>query len=314
MTSPELSLIIPSKDRASILAVTLAKVYQAIQNVNAEVLIINDSKTEEVIVPVEYQDKVRAINNPSSGVASARNLGARHAAAPLLVFMDDDMWVSADNIKATLALHQQYKKEAWCFNLNWVYPPDLQAYVQSTQFGRYLHHYGFDSLEGWCRGLPWDNHKLFATPGITSQYLAIRKVDFEQSGGYNEKFPHAGFEDHEFSQRLAAHSIQPYILPTSVMYHNEADRMNLHAWLARKRRGGETRRVAVELGHKELVYNYGALKGGIYRVVGAVQPLVLGVLSLIPNTKALDKLYFSIMNLLLGTALYTGYQTLPQRK
>lgn len=312
MSVPELSLIIPSKDRASILAVTLSKVYQAVRNVNAEVLIINDSKTEEVVVPVEYQDKVWAINNPASGVASARNLGAKHAAAPLLVFMDDDMWVNAGNIQATLALHHQYGAESRCFNLNWVYPPELQLYVQRTQFGRYLHHYGFDSLKGWCRGLPWDDNQLFATPGITSQYLVIRKSDFQQVGGYNENFPHAGFEDHDFSQRLEAHHIQPYILPTSTMFHNEADRMNLPAWLARKRRGGETRRVAVTLGHEELAYKYGVLKGSIYRLVAFQHSMVMGVLTLIPNHRAFDRLYFAIVNLLLGAALYTGYNTEPQ--
>jgi glycosyltransferase involved in cell wall biosynthesis len=312
MFSPELSLIIASKDRKAILAVTLEKVYRALKGVEAEVLIINDSKTESVVLPVEYQDKVRVIDNPKSGVASARNLGAQHAKAPLLVFMDDDMWVAAENIQVTLQLYHKYSQEQRCFNLNWVYPPELQAYVQSTQFGRYLHYYGFDSLKGWCRGLPWDDTHLFATPGITSQYLAIRKVDFERSGGYNEKFPHAGFEDHEFSQRLAENNVQPYICPTSTMYHNEADRMNLHAWLARKRRGGETRRVAVELGHKELVYNYGSLKGSIYGVIGLIQPLIVSVLALIPNRKAFDKLYFSIVNLLLGVALYTGYQTLAK--
>lgn len=314
MLAPHLSLIIASKDRAAILAVTLEKVYRALQGIPAEVIIINDSKTTSIDVPAAYQDKVRVIDNPRGGVASARNLGAAHAQAPLLVFMDDDMWVAADNVRATLQLHQQYGQEARCFNLNWVYPPELQAYVQSTQFGRYLHFYGFDSLKGWCRGLPWSDTELFATPGITSQYLAIRKTDFERAGGYNESFPHAGFEDHDFSQRLAAHQVQPYILPTSTMFHNEADRMNLPAWLARKRRGGETRRVAVELGHEELVYEYGALKGSIYRLAALVRPVIMGVLKLIPNQRAFDRPYFALVNLLLGTALYTGYNTVPQRR
>ncbi|WP_045687121.1 glycosyltransferase family 2 protein [Hymenobacter sp. AT01-02] len=313
MLSPKLSLIIASKDRKAILAVTLEKVYRALQGVPAEVLIINDSKTESISLPAEYQDKVRVIDNPKSGVASARNLGAKNALAPLLVFMDDDMWVTAENIQVTVDLSQQYSQEPRCFNLNWVYPPDLQKYVQSTQFGRYLHHYGFDSLKGWCRGLPWNDNELFATPGITSQYLAIRKVDFEKSGGYNENFPHAGFEDHEFSQRLAEHHIQPYICPTSIMYHNEADRMNLTAWLARKKRGGETRRVAVELGHQELVYDYGLLKGSVYQVISLIRPAVMGILTLIPNKKAFDKLYFGLTNLLLGAALYSGYQMVPSR-
>ncbi|TGD82991.1 glycosyltransferase family 2 protein [Hymenobacter wooponensis] len=307
MSVATLSLIIASKDRKAILAVTLERVYRALKGIEAEVLIINDSKTESISLPNEYKDKVRVIDNPRSGVASARNLGGKQAAADLLVFMDDDMWINADNIKATLELHQQYAHQPKCFNLNWIYPPELQAYVQSTQFGRYLHYYGFDSLKGWCRGLPWDDQQLFAATGVTSQYLAIRKADFELVGGYNENFPHAGFEDHEFSQRLEKNHIQPYIYPASTMYHNEADRMNVQAWLSRRQRGGETRRVAVELGHIELAYHYGFLKSGVYTTTAVLRPLLMKLLTLIPNKQAFDPLYFRITNLLLGTALYTGY-------
>jgi glycosyltransferase involved in cell wall biosynthesis len=314
MLAPELSLIIASKDRELILSATLEKAYRALIDVNAEIVIVNDSKTNPILVPALYQDKVRVIDNPKSGVASARNLGAQNARADILIFMDDDMWISSENIQASLQLARQFALEPRCFNLNWVYPLELQRYVQSTQFGRYLHHYGFDSLKGWCKGLPWNDTELFATPGITSQYLVIRKVDFKKAGGYNEKFPHAGFEDHEFSQRLEKARVQPYIYPNSTMYHNEADRMNLKAWLARKRRGGETRRVAVELGHQELAYEYGLIKGSVYRLTDLLQPVVLSLLIIIPNKVALDPLYFNIINLLLGTALYSGYQTLPARK
>jgi len=302
----ELTIIIPSKDRKSILLPTLERAYVAIEGIGAEIIVINDSKTAGIAIPDAWQPKVKVFDNPKAGVASARNLGASKATADLLLFMDDDMWISAENVRATISLHQAHP-ESCCINLNWVYPPALQEQNRRTQFGRYLHHFGFDSLKGWSRGLPWSDEELFASEGITSQYLSMRKADFLRSGGYNESFPHAGFEDHDFSKQLTTHGITSYVYPKSMLYHNEADRMNVTAWLARRQRGGETRRVAVQMGYKELEYHYGPLKSAIYTTTGRMQPLLRGLLKTIPNVQPLDPLYFRVMNLLLGTALYTGY-------
>ena len=302
----ELTIIIPSKDRAAIVLPTLERVYAAIEGIAAEIVVINDSKTAAIVIPDAWQQKVKIFDNPKAGVASARNLGASKAKADLLLFMDDDMWISAGNVRTTIALHQAHP-ESCCINLNWVYPPELQAQNRRTQFGRYLHHFGFDSLKGWSRGLPWNDAELFASEGITSQYLSMRKADFERSGGYNERFPHAGFEDHDFSKQLTAHGITSYVYPRSMLYHNEADRMSLRPWLARRQRGGETRRVAVQMGYTELEYHYGPLKSAVYRLTGSLAPLLQASLRLVPNRRAFDPLYFWLVNLLLGTALYTGY-------
>jgi len=302
----DISIIIPSKDRNHILFETLQKAYVAISGIDGEIILVNDSKTQSIPLKPEWTDIVKVIDNPKSGVASARNLGAKHALSELLIFMDDDMWITKENILTTNWLLKTYNQNC-CINLNWVYPPELQNKIKKTQLGRYLAYYGFDSLKGWCRGITWYDDNIFPVAGITSQYLAISKSDFSRSGGYNENFPHAGAEDHDFSIRLKKSNIQPYIYPMSLMYHNEADRMDLKSWLARKRRGGETRRVAVQLGYKELEYNYGFLKSMIYNFLIPIQSNIYSFLSLIPNYRLFDPIFFKTVNLMLGTALYEGY-------
>jgi len=302
-----ISIIIPSKDRAAILSESLDKAYKAIANIPGEIIVVNDSKTEDIFIRPEWTDKVKVFNNPKSGVASARNLGAHNASAELLLFMDDDMWLSSNNVKDIISLHQRFARKV-CVNLNWVYPPALAKQLKNTQFGRYLNYFGFDSLEGWRRGALWSSTELFAVEGITSQNLSIKKADFINAGGYNENFPHAGFEDYDFSKRLNAAGIQPYIYPLSLMYHNEADRMEVKSWLDRKKRGGETRRVAVEMGNPELAYPYGFLKSTIYRGLIKLEPLLFKCVASIPNLPIFDPLYFKIVNTLLGTAFFAGYQ------
>ncbi|PIQ22097.1 MAG: hypothetical protein COW65_05220 [Cytophagales bacterium CG18_big_fil_WC_8_21_14_2_50_42_9] len=302
-----ISIIIPSKDRQAILSESLEKAYKAISGIAGEIIVVNDSKTQDILLKPEWTDKVEVFNNPKSGVASARNLGASKAQSELLHFMDDDMWLSSDNVKDIIRLHQHFAGKV-CLNLNWVYPPALVKQMKSTQFGRYLSYFGFDSLEGWRRGSTWNHTELFVVEGITSQNLSIKKADFFNAGGYNESFPHAGFEDYDFSKRLNAAGIQPYIYPLSLMYHNEADRMEVKSWLARKKRGGETRRVAVEMGNAELAYPYGLLKSSIYRVLIKLEPLLFKLVAAIPNLPIFDSLYFKIVNTLLGTAFFAGYQ------
>lgn len=303
----ELSIIIPSKDRETIFKESLQMAYSAIKGLDAEIIVVNDSKTKAINIDPTFHDKVRVFNNLKSGVASARNLGASQAQSDLLLFLDDDMWIKEENVLTTLKLHQTMSD--CCINLNWVYPQALDQEIKKTQFGRYLHHFGFASLKGWCRGLAWNDDHLFPINGITSQYLSINKHDFWKVGGYNEDFPHAGFEDHDFSVRLLKHNIQPYIYPLSIVYHNEADRMNVEAWLARKQRGGETRKVAVQLGYSEVALSYDLVKGNVYKMLKISKPALIKVLMSIPNVTALDPFYFRILNLLLGTASYEGYTT-----
>lgn len=301
----DLSIIIPSKDRESILYSTLALAYKAIEKLDAEIIVVNDSKSNNIEIGSGFDNRVRVFDNPKSGVASARNYGASMAKGALYLFLDDDIWISEDNLRATLTLHKDMSD--CCINLNWIYPPGLDKEIKQTQFGRYLHHFGFADLKGWCRGIYWDDNNLFPINRITSQYLSMKKEDFGKVGGYNDEFPHAGFEDHDFCVRLLKHHIQPYIYPLSTVYHNEADRMDIKAWLARKKRGGETRKVAAQMGYQEVALYYGVAKSSIYKLLMLGKPALINILLSIPNVPALDPFYFRILNLLLGAASYEGY-------
>ena len=90
-------------------------------------------------------------------------------------------------------------------------------------------------------------------------------------------------------------------------YHNELDRSDIEQWLARRRRGGKTQRVAVELGYGELTLKYTKAKSRVYEFVLSKRHFMMGALHSIPNVKAFDKLYFLLMNLLYGANVYEGY-------
>ena len=101
------SIIIPSKNRETILFNSLEHAVNAIKDIDVEIIIINDGD-KDILIPEDWKAKVRVIKNPKAGVASARNLGAKNAIADLLIFMDDDMLIHENAVKKMIELSNQH--------------------------------------------------------------------------------------------------------------------------------------------------------------------------------------------------------------
>jgi glycosyltransferase involved in cell wall biosynthesis len=303
----QLSVIIPSKNRVEMLRESLQHLVRCINGFEVEVIVVNDGDDRIYSLRKNFPI-IKIIQNPGSGVASARNTGARLAAADLLLFLDDDMWITEPVVERILVMHSKHTKMA--LNINWIYPPKLSKQIQATAFGRYLDHFNFTSLKGWNTSNPWNDEQCFETIGITSQNLSIRKETFLNVGGYNESFPHAGFEDYELSKRLVASGVKIFINPVVMMYHNEADRQQLRPWLDRKKRGGETRAVAVALGHLELEIKYSFIKKSILRVIALFRNILVwfAANSITDKFSILDVVTFKIINVLLAVSIFDGYR------
>ncbi|MBK5284705.1 MAG: glycosyltransferase [Bacteroidia bacterium] len=299
-----ISIIIPTKERETIFFLTLESICSAAKNIDAEIIVVNDSKNTSLKIPLSYH-KVRLFDNPKSGVASARNLGASAAQAETLLFIDDDILVDEENLITAIKLIDKYPCST--INLNWTYPEYLQEKIKITSFGRYLIKKGFTSLKGWNNAANWNDESIFESNGITSQFLVIRKNDFLKINGYNENFPFAGFEDYDFSKRLKKSGVKTYIYPLSMVFHNEEDRIKPRPWLQRNMRGGVSRRKAVEQGYPDLNIIQSRLKYLAYLIMVKCKPILFFLESIIPNHSVFDIIYFRLINLLLGTSIFEGY-------
>jgi glycosyltransferase involved in cell wall biosynthesis len=301
-----LSIVIPTKDRGAILSDTLESIYTATKDTLFEIIIVNDSKTNTPVIANQADHKVRLVNNPASGAASARNLGASMAQYNYLLFLDDDMQMNASNI-SIYNKYMEANQTKTVVNLDWDYPPEILKQLSKYAFGRYLMHFGFTSLKGWNGDINWFESAIIETKSITSQNLLIHKSLFDQVQGYNEIFPFAGYEDLDFSSRLMANGARILIDTRSQMLHNEADRLNPKDWFERKKRGGATRRVAVEQGIREVEIKYSSLKLIWYKLLVFFKPVIFLFISLISCFKFLDSLSFFCYNHLLGIAIFQGY-------
>ena len=298
------SVIIPTKDRQNILSKSLDCLKQVPGIQDLDVIVINDSDIPVSIDSLNFPKSLRVLKNPGKGVASARNFGVSNAVHEWLIFMDDDMMVRPDTFKK---LETYYSDKNAVLNVNWVYTPSMMNLAANNPFVRYLKKYRFDSMEGWSNDPNWNNEKVFEVPGVNSAFLLINKSAFLSIGGFDEKFPFAGFEDHDLSERLKKSGVKMFVDPTNVIFHNEEDRMKIENWLERKRRGAITRKVAVSKGYTHYHLQYSPAKKLVNRLVYASREQLLAILNHWPKNKRLDSLFFIIVNRLLGAYSYAGY-------
>jgi glycosyltransferase involved in cell wall biosynthesis len=107
---PEVSIIVPTRNRRELLALTLRSVLRQ-ESVNFEVVVVDDGSSDGT------SDWIRALGDPrlhvirhesSRGVSVARNNGVTHARAEHIAFLDDDDLWAPDK----LALQLQAARES----------------------------------------------------------------------------------------------------------------------------------------------------------------------------------------------------------
>jgi glycosyltransferase involved in cell wall biosynthesis len=301
----QISLIIPTKDRAEILLQTLEKVRDSIIDLDAEVIIVNDSSTTKVI-PLAGIKNLRIIQNSGSGVASARNIGAANAESDLFWFLDDDMWINREMLVHAIELNKRLPDSV--FNFNWEYPPYLIDKIRKEPFGRFLENIEFTTMKGWCKDAPWNDLELFPTKWLAGATLLIPKNIYSMVNGYNATFPLAGFEDHDFSVRLHQKDVTCFIEPRYIALHNELNKTNLRGFLIRTFNNAITRRHGVSIGYDDQRLNFPFYKTAIFNLINFIKPVLLRLTDYWPNLKMLDPLYFRFCQLLIGAAIFKGYQ------
>ncbi len=308
----ELSIIIPTKDRAKVLKDTLDSIAVILQKYGSiEAIVVNDSTTTEIDYP--FIKNLTILRNPKNGVASARNLGASMAKSDQLLFLDDDTVIKPAHIDRVLEFLNEFPED--CLNLDWVFPENLLSLFSEIKFGRFMINNDLVSLKGWMKGQEYTPQTFYERSCMASQFLAMKKSVFIQVGRYNEHFPHAGFEDYDFQERLKKNGVKLFLDTRYTTLHNEFDRLSPLNWLQRREREGETRRVAVSmLNYTEKNPEYTTTKQLIYHVLVPFRKPIYWFTYLVPNTKRVDFIYHKLIHLLAGIYHFKGYKQKRKEK
>jgi glycosyltransferase involved in cell wall biosynthesis len=96
---PEVTVVIPTRNRASLLQKTALRAALSQEGVNVEVIVVDDASTDETPLALERVDDLRLRvlrHDVRRGQFRARNAGIAHARGEWIAFLDDDdVWSPA---------------------------------------------------------------------------------------------------------------------------------------------------------------------------------------------------------------------------
>jgi glycosyltransferase involved in cell wall biosynthesis len=186
---PDVSVVVPSFRRPDRLAALLeALAAQDLGRDRFEVVVVDDGSPEPLASTVAaFGDRLDVVvhRQANTGPATARNVGAARAAAPLLAFTDDDCRPRPDWLRQLLDAHAREPDAMLGGHVDNALDDDAAAEA-SQLLVSFLYRW-FD-----------DEHdrRFFA-----SNNLAAPANGFKAIGGFDTTFPRPGGEDRELCER-----------------------------------------------------------------------------------------------------------------
>lgn len=225
----QVSIIIPSTgERTDILFETISACLRALDNISGEIIVIkNEAKGVFISHP-----KLKLIDVSFNNVSASRNLGAKLATNELLCFIDDDMLITADNLRRFQEV-EAHTPAPYLLSAVWEHSPRVHQLKETTflghMLGRQLPNDSFKTrYKNASPSNDWQDEAVFRSDMKTTFWEAcfsMRRADYLRVGGMNEQFDF-GNEGVDFLKRVLNAGIIYYVDPTNVLVHNEWDKFN----------------------------------------------------------------------------------------
>ncbi|MBD2081286.1 glycosyltransferase family A protein [Leptolyngbya sp. FACHB-17] len=242
LNSLPISVIIPTHNRLE----SLKRLLNALQNQSypsehTEVIVVADGCEDGTIDFLrEYQSpfRLRYLEQPGQGAASARNQGASIASGKILLFLDDDIQPAQQLIEAHIYQHQQSQQVVIGYLV-----PKLQT--ETAFFHIRLRIWWEEKFQT----LAEVGHR-FSYDDLLSGNFSVAAELFHQVGGFDPTFKCR--EDYELGVRLIESGARFTFAPEALGYHCD-EVTNLTRSLQRKRNEAW---ADVQFGrcHPELMY------------------------------------------------------------
>ena len=173
-TDPVVSVIVPTRDRRVLLQRKLLAL--EIEQVDFEVIVVADActdDTEKFLTSYRPPYRFTWTTGPGLHAATARNIGASRARAPVLLFSDDDVIPDPGWVEDNRRLHE---RPGYVGLSRQRLPPHLEVGDKLT------------TVHGW-----WNTN---------GRSTSVRADLFHEAGGYDPAFSTYGGEDPDLGWRL----------------------------------------------------------------------------------------------------------------
>ena len=201
----QLSLIIPTKNRANTLQDTLFEIAKCRRINECELIFCNDGSSDETQLVLEQfkssnpELSIIIFNDGHKGVSAQRNRAAAIAKGQVLLFAADDIRPENTNwLSSHIELHSHQIERSFCVlgKMKWPIFNDLKINtVMQVIQGKSGEQFGYADLNANTY-LDW---RFFYTSN-----LSVKKnlVDDWTTQGFSQSFSDYGYEDIEFAYRL----------------------------------------------------------------------------------------------------------------
>ena len=191
---PKVSIIIPTFNRARVLAQTIDRIEsQTISPDLYEVIVVDNASTDDtqsVLAQKRRQFRnLKSLIQSKPGAAPTRNAGLSKASGEIVLFIDNDILAEPDLIERHIEYHARYSDASIIGNV-------ITPWNDKTDpILRYLHHRGIYNPYTITSG-PMD-FSYYHTGNVSTPRSMLVEV-----GGFNEEFFVYGMEDIELGYRL----------------------------------------------------------------------------------------------------------------
>jgi len=143
---PKVSVVIPTKNRAALLAQAIDHVErQTISRDEYEVIVIDNDSSDDTRATLEQKTKtysnLRLGFQEKPGAAATRNAGIRLAQGELILFIDDDVQAEPVLIEAHLACHSRHPNASVIGSVHMPWGETSDPFLRYLQKHRILNPY-----------------------------------------------------------------------------------------------------------------------------------------------------------------------------
>lgn len=219
-TYPRVSIIIPTRDAPDVLARCLQSLFEKTSHPNFEVLVLDNETTDPAALDLMEKYPVRRVEFPGKfNFSRANNQGAEMATGELLVFLNNDTAVIAEDWLQHLAYYAEQPDVGAAGPLLTYENRTVQhAGVALGMRGTADHVMRGFSIEadGYAGNLACAREVSV----VTAACLMIRSSVFREVGGFNSHF-FTAYQDVDLCLRLRARGLRIIWTPRAVLLHDE---------------------------------------------------------------------------------------------